>query len=136
MKNQIGVWIDLSKAVIISSDAAGHDCVTVTSDIDTHERFGGETTDFSRVGEHRLESGKHKENKLHNSKKVFFTELIPLIQDAEEIVIFGPAEVKMEFGKFIKEHKSLTGKLRAVETTDKMSENQMIAWVHQYFHSN
>ena len=64
MKNQVGVWIDLSKAVVISSDSNGHQCVTITSDIDTHERFDGETTNFSRVGDHRLETGKNKENKL------------------------------------------------------------------------
>lgn len=136
MKNQLGVWIDLTKAVIISGEPNGHECITITSDIETHERFNGETSNFSRVGEHRLESSKHKENKLNHSKKEFFNELVPLIKDADEIVVFGPAEVKIEFGKFLKEQKPLAEKLRAVETTDKMSENQMIAWVKHYYHGN
>lgn len=136
MKSQLGIWIDLTKAVIISTDNKGHECLTVTSDIDTHERFNGETTNFSRVGDHRLETVKHKENKLNNSKKDFFNHLVPLIKDAQEIVLFGPAEMKIEFGKFLKEQKPLANKLRAVETTDKMSENQMIAWVKEYFHKN
>jgi hypothetical protein len=45
----------------------------------------------------------------------------------------GPGEAKVEFQKAIQKSKDLQKRLLKVETTDKMTKNQMIAYVKKFY---
>jgi hypothetical protein len=45
----------------------------------------------------------------------------------------GPGEAKLEVEKVIRKYKSLHNRILKVETTDKMTKNQMIADVRDFY---
>lgn len=55
------------------------------------------------------------------------------LKGADEIVLSGPAGMKTELEKLIQDDTDLSSRLKGVETTDRMTENQIVAWVKKYF---
>jgi len=51
------------------------------------------------------------------------------LKGADEIVLSGPAGMKTELEKLIQDDTDLSSRLKGVETTDRMTENQIVAWV-------
>jgi len=49
------------------------------------------------------------------------------------MVLFGPANTKNNLAKLIQKDNTLATKLKGVEPSDKMTENQMVAWVRNFF---
>ena len=133
MKKKTGIWIDTKKAVIISLTESNHEVKTILSSIEGRKRIPGETRLFSRFGFHILDFGKKKKNRLANEKQEYLKKVVTEIKDTTEIVLFGPAGMKIELEKFIGDEAVLTSKLIAVETADSMTENQMVAWVKKYY---
>ena len=58
--------------------------------------------------------------------------LITTIHEAGSILIFGPGEAKYEFEKKL-QRRGLSNYIVAIETTDSMTERQIVAKVRQYF---
>ncbi len=48
-------------------------------------------------------------------------------------MFWGPAQTKMQFEKRINEDKNITSKLKKIETSDSMTENQIVAKVKKIF---
>ena len=60
-------------------------------------------------------------------------DLLSEIKDMDELVLFGPANMKKELEKDILNDTTLTSKLKAVVSADRMTENQMVAWVKKFY---
>ncbi|HEY8661059.1 MAG TPA: hypothetical protein VIL78_18650 [Hanamia sp.] len=133
MKKQIGVWINLKKAVITSLEENNHEIKTIYSSIEGRERIPGEKKAFTRFGNQVLEFGKKKQNRLANEKKEYLKKVLNELKGADEIVLSGPAGMKTELEKLIQDDTDLSSRLKGVETTDRMTENQIVAWVKKYF---
>jgi len=56
------------------------------------------------------------------------------IKDATEIALFGPAGMKIELEKIIQDDAVLASRIKAVETADSMTDNQMAASVKNHYH--
>ncbi|MGA2222511.1 MAG: hypothetical protein ABSH21_12200 [Verrucomicrobiia bacterium] len=52
---------------------------------------------------------------------------------ADSILLFGPGEAKGELKKRL-ERDNLGGRIVAIQTVDKMTDRQVAAKVHEYFH--
>lgn len=64
----------------------------------------------------------------------FFDAIAKALADADEVLVVGPADAKLELVKFLKErHQELAGKILGVEPSDHPSDNQMVAHVRKYF---
>ncbi len=130
MKNLYGIWIDHKLAQIVKANLAG-DSFTITSvesDVEGHAKESDEGGDhFTIVNQHKQESRRGEQ------MKHFGEEVISHIQDAEEIVIFGPGEAKHEFKHILEKHKALAGKLKSVETTDRLTEAELREFTKKVF---
>jgi hypothetical protein len=133
MKKQIGVWINLKKAVITSLEENNHEVKTIYSFIEGRERIPGEKKAFTRFGNQVLEFGKKKQNRLANEKREYLKKVLNELKGADEIVLSGPAGMKTELEKLIQDNTVISSRLKGVETTDSMTENQIVAWVKKYF---
>jgi stalled ribosome rescue protein Dom34 len=65
--------------------------------------------------------------------KKYYQQVMTALKDASSIFIMGPGEAKIEFQKTIQKSKNLQKRLLKVETTDKMTKNQMIAYVREFY---
>ncbi len=133
MTKQIGIWIDTKKAKIVTLSGTQKSLKTIDSDIETRERFAGESKQFGRFGDQYHDQERAKAQKIKNQAKDFFNTIKKEIAGCESIVIFGPANMKHELEKEIKGDHMLSSKLKAVVTTDSMTDNQTTAWVTDYF---
>jgi hypothetical protein len=64
---------------------------------------------------------------------IYFQQIINLLKEAKRIFIFGPGEAKIELKKMIEKNKLFSNKISDIETTDKLTEPQIVAKVKKYF---
>ena len=134
MKNtKAGIWIDTEKAVIVFLKGKGHIIKTVESLIEGRERVAGETKMFSRIGVQFANFETKKENRKNHEIQNYLKKVVDEIKGADEIVLFGPAEMKTELEKFMLKKSIQSPVIRRVETTDSMTQNQIVAWVKDFY---
>ena len=132
MKNT-GIWLDKNKAIIIYIEDDSEKVFTITSNIEHFHIHGGSGTRIKGGPQDVIQDSKYLEREKHQLK-VFVEKILKKIVDTNSIVLFGPAEVKDKFNKFLKRtHPSYHKQLVGVLTADSMTDNQLKAWVHNYF---
>ncbi len=134
MKRQTGIWIDSSKAIIVCLDGKKESITEIDSDIENksqHHREGNKGT-FS--------GGRHSSNEkqLTNRKKeqtsCFMDAIIDYVKYSDELYILGPAKAKNDLKKRIQVEQIITpDKLKGVDTADKMTINQIVAKVRNFY---
>ena len=55
------------------------------------------------------------------------------IKGCSDLVVFGPSNMKRILAEEIRLEKELSDKLKGVEDADSMTDNQIGAWVTEYF---
>lgn len=132
MKNNMGVWIDGSKAVIVN--LANDSIVKVEADIDNNVHHGheGDKGAFIGGGRHVNNERTFEERKKHQTHD-YLEKVISELKTADSIFVFGPSEMKNHLKTQIENNRYLATRLSAVEAADKMTENQIIATVKKHF---
>jgi hypothetical protein len=75
----------------------------------------------------------HRDERRHHEEDHYFEAIVALLQPAtDDLVIFGPSKAKYGLQNFLeKQHHA--PKISGVEGADQMTENQMKAWVLDFF---
>ena len=133
MEKNIGIWIDTSQAVIVELLNGEHTIKTIESNIETRERIPGESKKYGRFGGQYLTYEKNRENKKIAQTNQFLKILLQEIENCEAIVLFGPSIMKTIFEKEIKNNLNTIHKLVGVFDADSMTENQVVAWVKDFY---
>ena len=74
-----------------------------------------------------------QEARIKRQLRQYYQEIIRGIQDANNILIFGPGEAKTELKKELEKSREFALKKITVEPSDKMTERQIAAKVRQFF---
>lgn len=133
MEKQTGIWLDKEKAIIINLLEGKHTIKHLNSKITTRERFPGEGKRFGRFGNQFLSMESKKRNMIENQSDEFLKTIINEVKYVDKLVLFGPAEMKTRLEKAILKNGQVSQKLIAVEPADNMTENQLVAWVKEYY---
>lgn len=136
MKNYAGIWIDTKKAVVVHLNANEPIVRVIESGIEKRTRIPGEGKQYARFGNQYLDFEKRKENRLDHEIKNFLEEVINEVKVDDEILVIGPSAMKTELEKLILKNKIPSPAIRAVEPADSMTENQIVAYVKQFFQDN
>jgi len=128
-----GIWIDQKEANIIVIDDKHIKNKTILSDIDTRERVEGESKKFGRFGDQYLNNEKGKKNKIEELTRTYLKNVLNTIKNVDEILIFGPAQTKIKLENLIKDDPNLSTKTYTVQNAEKMTANQKVAFVKNYF---
>ena len=129
MKNT-GIWIDKHEAIIVFLEADKQKTATITSQIDDYKDF-----------EHKVlgQSDNYTNDKkfLERTKqqtKNYIKKIAAQLKKADNIVILGPSTMPGQLKKMLDENYKLIGQnVKEVQKTPKLSENQIIAWVKEYY---
>lgn len=133
MKKQTGIWIDTSKAIIVTLDGGKERITEIASNIENriyHDNEGNKGT-FS--GSQHGSSETKFDERIKNQQRLFFKDILECVHNSDELYIFGPAETKIKLEQKIQDEKSFSGKLKSVETTDSMTPNEIIAKVKKFY---
>jgi stalled ribosome rescue protein Dom34 len=124
MKTNAGLWIDHRNAVIVILDEKGEETKKINSDVEKHVRFSGGA---------QLDSEEDiSERRFTNHLNEYYDDVIASIRNANSILVFGPGEAKVELKKRLEKEK-IKNLSVVIETVDKMTDNQIVAKVRQYF---
>ena len=114
-----GLWIDHQKAVIVTVTGEDDETKVIHSEIEKHGKNGNDADDTSlRVFTEHL-------NK-------YYEKVISQLRGAESLFLFGPGEAKGELEKRLAKE-NLGELVKAVETTDQMTDPQIAAKVREHF---
>ncbi|MDB4998280.1 MAG: translational machinery protein [Myxococcaceae bacterium] len=112
------VWIDHAEAKLFALNLETFDTTTVQA---PHHHVHRHPT--------RTREAQHPVDDQH-----FFHDVVRGLDGAEEILVVGPANAKLEFMKHVKKHDpALEAKIVGVENSDHPTEGQIVAFARDYF---
>lgn len=128
MSRNAGLWIDHKEAVIVftaSNADSAEETKRMESGMEKHVRYSGRAASEGVAEDQR-------DRKYATELDQYYDDVIAQLKDAKSILIFGPGEAKGEFKKRL-EHRGADERIVAVETTDKMTDNQIAAKVREHY---
>jgi hypothetical protein len=129
MKEQVGLWIDHKKAVIVTAEKNGEELQQIESNTDKQTSYRGRAGSKTPTGPLAED---HLDRKYLEHLNKYYDEVIDVVKGANSIFIFGPGEAKHEFEKRLT-HSAPHSHVVAVESADKMTEAQIMAKVKRYY---
>ena len=130
MDRNVGLWIDHKQAYAIwSSDGRVEEIV---SHIEPPEHFSGGTQLGGKMNQKADVELRHNDRFKLQLKK-YYQQVMSALKNADTILIMGPGQAKIEFEKAIRKNKVMQPRVLKVETVDKMTRNQMIAYVRKFY---
>jgi len=131
---KVGIWMDSKQAHIVRLKGNEETLDTINSGIEFFNKTG---TAGSRVKWGGTQDITHEKSYLEKEKaqfKNYFNKIAEAVSDSDELLLFGPADISEKFKKELSlHHKTLVGKLKAIQKADSMTENQTKAYVKDFF---
>jgi hypothetical protein len=124
MSHQVGIWIDHRKAVIVSASAGQVTAKTVESEVGPHPRYSGSQ---EGGGEKKYEERRD----LHLDR--YYDEVITQLGQPDALLLFGPGEAKLQLRDRLGRSKMFSASIVAVESTDKLTDPQIVARVKEHY---
>jgi hypothetical protein len=130
---KVGIWIDQKEANLITLTKNAIHSKTIYSDVETRIRTEGETKQFGRFGDQYLVDEKGKENRVKEYTQKYMLRIVKELSKADEIFLFGPAQMKIKLEKLIAGLPELAVKLKDTQTAENMTHNQKLAYVKNFY---
>jgi len=124
MSNNIGIWIDHKKTVIVSASADPIVARTLESEVGPHSHYsvmpdgGGEKNSEARYGQHLDQ---------------YYDTVISQLGKPDALLIFGPGEAKLQLKERLARSKALSHCSIELDTTDKLTDPQIVAKVKKHY---
>jgi hypothetical protein len=132
MSTHAGIWIDHRKAVIVALTADGERVETIESKVEKHGERGGDSPLKGRYEARQVPADDSRQRALSGELNLYYDAVIAALKDPETILLFGPGEAKGEFHKRLSKIRP-QARVAAVETADKMTDQQIVAKVRSHF---
>ena len=130
MDRKIGVWIDHKQAYLIEYETGQVDAISSNIELPAQPASGTQPGGkLNQNKESELRQFSRYKLQLHK----YYQQVVTGLKNANSIFVMGPGEAKIEFEKFLKKYKSMQKRLIKVETADKMTKNQMVAHVKNFY---
>jgi hypothetical protein len=124
MGQDVGVWIDHKKAVIVSIAAGQVTTRTLESDVGPHPHYSG-----SQEG-----GGEKKYEERHNQDlDRYYDDVIGQLGEPDALLLFGPGEAKLQLKARLGRSKLSSESMVALESTDKLTDPQIVAKVKEHY---
>lgn len=135
MEKQVGIWIDTKKAIIVALEGQKEEKITeIDSEIENRIYHNEESNKGTFTGSHQSDSETKFDNRKKEQMDYYLKAIVNHIKKADYLYIFGPGKTKLKLEQKIRDEKSLDKiKLKAVETTDKMTLNEIVAQVKDFY---
>lgn len=132
MKKVAGLWIDRKKAVIVVVTDKGDEIKVIVSNVDKQLGRSVGVRSTTSYEPQLVPADDRRERRLTGQLNIYYDSVVACIQDAEEVLLFGPGEAKGELKKRIVRNKRGV-RVIGVQAADKMTARQVSAKVRHYF---
>lgn len=125
-----GIWIDSKMAYLVDPEKGVLE--SIPSQIEDFNPGGGARGNSSFSSQDAVKDTQLLERKKHQIKD-FCKDVMNHIDPQSELVIFGPAQMKVELEKALKESSEFKSLITDIQPADSMSQNQLHEWVRNYY---
>jgi hypothetical protein len=135
MEKQVGIWIDSKKAIIVTLDGQKEEKITeIDSEVENSVHHNKEGAKGTFSGSHHSDSETKFDNRKKEQIDYFLKSVMLYVKGSDYLYLFGPGDIKIKLEQKIHDDKSL-GKinLKAVETSDSMTLNEIVAQVKDFY---
>ncbi len=108
----------------MSASASGVTAKTLESEVGPHTRYSG-SQDGGGEKKYEDRHGQHLDR--------YYDEVITQLGQPEALLIFGPGEAKLQLKERLGRSKALSDSIVGIETTDKLTDPQIIAKVKEHY---
>jgi hypothetical protein len=124
MSQDVGVWIDHKKAVIVSIAAGDVTTRTLASDVEAHPHYSGS-----------LERGGEKKYEVRHDQYLdrYYDQVIGQLGKPDALLLFGPGEAKLQLKERLGRSAVSSDRIVAVESTDRLTDPQIVAKVKAHY---
>jgi len=141
MKKYAGIWLDHRKALLVylisgrpTFDEEPESVERLESNVERKVRLSrGSRSRKTPYGPQEIAVDGKLEDRIKRQLKQYYRSIIEKIEDTDRIYIFGPGEAKVELRKEIEKSKDFAGKIKQIESADKMTQKQVAAKVRAFF---
>jgi hypothetical protein len=133
MSDNVGIWIDHRKAVIVSASADRTTIKTLESKVGPHTRYSGRAGSTMPEGGPQDEGEKRYEKRYAQHLDEYYDEVISLLGQPDALLILGPGEAKLQLKARLSRSKALSECMVEIETTDKLTDPQIVAKVKEHY---
>ena len=135
MKKQTGIWIDLSKAIIVTLEGENEKITEIESDVENRIYHVNEGNKGTFDGINHSSSEKKFEEKRKTEINHFLKDVLMQVYKSDELYIIGPSDTKLKLEQKILQDRTInTNNIKLVETAGYMTSNQVISKVKHFFH--
>jgi stalled ribosome rescue protein Dom34 len=130
MDQNVGLWIDHKQAYAIWYQDGRVE--VILSHIEPPAHYSGGTQLGGKLNQKADVELRHNDRfRLQLNK--YYQQVMSALKNADSIFIMGPGKAKIELEKTIKKNKSMQKRILRIETADKMTKNQMVAYVRKIY---
>jgi hypothetical protein len=133
MNHKVGIWIDHKKAVIVFTSMDGVTAKTLESEVGPHARYSSRAGYPTSDGPQDGRGEKKYEERYGQHLDRYYDEVISQLGQPEALLIFGPGEAKLQLKERLSRSKALPEDIVEIETTDKLTDPQIVAKVKEHF---
>lgn len=135
MEKLVGIWIDTNKAIIVTLEGKKEEKIKeIESEVENRIYHNKESDKGTFSGNRHSDSETKFDNRIDEQIDNFLDAVLNHIKGSDSLYVFGPAEAKIKLEKRISDIKALDKiKLKAVETADSMTLNQVVAQVKEFY---
>ncbi len=130
MNRNVGLWIDHKQAYAIWSTEGKVEVIPARIEPPAH--YSGGTQLGGKLNQ-KADVERHQNDRFRLQLNKYYQQVISVLKNADSILIMGPGKAKIELEKAIRKNKSMQKRVQKVETADKMTTNQMIAYVRKFY---
>ena len=134
MNQPLGVWIDHRKAIVVSFKQDAEKIETILSNIQKRARHTGGSRTSSPYGPQDIAAESSRDRKYQQPLSIFYNQVCRSVRKPSDLLILGPGEAKVEFAKHIEKLNVLRVDIRKIESSEKLTDRQLVAKVKEFFH--
>lgn len=128
-----GIWLDKNEAIIVTIENENEHLEKIPSNIEHFHIGGGSGTKFKGGPQDVVQDSKYLDREKHQLR-AYFKDIVSRIKDTDALVLFGPADTNTKFYNELQlNYKSLGKKTKDVQKADSMTDNQVKAWVRDFY---
>lgn len=121
---KVGIWLDTREAKIHWDGTEELKCVL--SEIDEGHVHGGYGSGTKYLPQDAVSDTKQTAYQEEQVRR-YFEGLVEKLKSADEIFILGPGEIRKRFGKYLDEVAKIGEKVKANDSSDSVTDNQLRA---------
>jgi hypothetical protein len=131
LKAEAGLWVDHREALIVVLSKTGEETKRIQSNVQQQLRRTGEPS-VGRFEYQEVPADDSRQRAYSGYLVRYYDEIVAYLRDAGAVLIFGPGEAKGELKKRFEMEKT-GAHIVTMETTDKMTEPQIVAHIRHHF---